>query len=126
MPSPPGLRTAQRRGRPGEIRDRQTRRNRARAMRNRRSGLVICAAADEHRVRVRGSARSRRGRWGVEVSVVYVVGTVLLWVTERGQKGGDVHGIGDAAFFAAVLLLNVVDVNPLTPAGRVVDVVLEF
>jgi hypothetical protein len=59
--------------------------------------------------------------------IVFVVGTVLIWLTERGRPSGDIHGIGDAAFFTAVQLLSVSSsiTNPLTPAGRVIDVALE-
>jgi hypothetical protein len=59
--------------------------------------------------------------------VVFVVGTVLIWVFENGQKGGDIHGLGDAAFFCSVQLLTVSSsmTNPLTSAGKVIDVVLE-
>ena len=39
--------------------------------------------------------------------VVFVFGTVLIWVFETGQKGGDIHGFGDAAFFCSVQLLSV-------------------
>ena len=31
--------------------------------------------------------------------VVDAIGTLLIWATESGVKAGDVHGIGDAAFF---------------------------
>jgi hypothetical protein len=59
--------------------------------------------------------------------VVFVTGTVLTWAFESGLKGGDIHGIGDAAFFCAVQLLTVSSQirNPLTLAGRIVDVGLE-
>ncbi len=59
--------------------------------------------------------------------VVYVVGTLLVWSTESGVKGGEIHGLGDAAFFTAVQLLTVSSSmpNPVTTAGRVVDVGLE-
>ncbi len=58
---------------------------------------------------------------------VFVVGTVLVWVFESGQPGGDIHGLGDAAFFTAVQLLTVSSYikNPLTPVGKVIDVGLE-
>jgi hypothetical protein len=64
--------------------------------------------------------------FGLSVGVL-VVGTVLIWVFESGQKGGDIHGFGDAAFFCCVQLLTVSSsmTNPLTPAGKVVDVALE-
>ena len=59
--------------------------------------------------------------------VVFAVGTVLIWASESGQKGGNIHGFGDAAYFCAVQLLTVSSsmTNPLTPAGKIVDVGLE-
>ena len=59
--------------------------------------------------------------------VVFVAGTVLIWISESGQKGGSIHGFGDAAFFCSVQLLTVSSsmTNPLTPVGKVVDVGLE-
>jgi hypothetical protein len=59
--------------------------------------------------------------------VVDVVGGVLAWHFESGAKRGDIHGFGDALFFSSVQLLTVSSSfkNPLTPAGKVLDVVLE-
>jgi len=59
--------------------------------------------------------------------VVFVTGTVLIWISESGQKGGSIHGFGDAAFFCSVQLLTISSsmTNPLTPVGKVVDVGLE-
>jgi hypothetical protein len=59
---------------------------------------------------------------------VYTTGTLLIWALEGGQKGGDIHGFGDAAFFTAVQLLTVSSQikNPLTTAGKIVDVGLEL
>ncbi|TVZ01941.1 hypothetical protein EAS64_31390 [Trebonia kvetii] len=59
--------------------------------------------------------------------MVFAVGTVLIWVFETGQKGGDIHGLGDAAFFCSVQLLSVSSsmTNPLTTAGKIIDVGLE-
>lgn len=59
--------------------------------------------------------------------VIFAVGTVLIWISESGQKGGDIHGLGDAAFFCSVQLFTVSSsmTNPLTPAGKIVDVGLE-
>ena len=56
------------------------------------------------------------------------VGSVLIWATERGVKNGDIHGFGDAVFFTTVQLLTVSSQirNPLTAAGKAVDVVLEL
>jgi mannose/fructose/N-acetylgalactosamine-specific phosphotransferase system component IID len=60
--------------------------------------------------------------------VVDVVASVLVWVLERHARGTDIHGIGDAFFFSTVQLLTVSSQlgNPLTSAGRVVDVALEL
>ena len=60
--------------------------------------------------------------------LVFVVGTALIWACENGQKGSDIHGLGDAAFFTAVQLLTVSSSqkNPLTSPGKIVDVVLEI
>ena len=60
--------------------------------------------------------------------VVFVVGTSLVWLTESGEKGSAVHGVGDAAFFTAAQLLTVSSSmpNPVTGAGKVVDVALEL
>jgi len=61
-------------------------------------------------------------------SLVFVAGTVLIWLLESGHRGGDIHGLGDAAFFTGVQLLTVSSQikNPLTSGGRVVDVGLEI
>ena len=59
--------------------------------------------------------------------LVGIVGSVLVWVFEGGKKGGDIHGFGDAAFFTTVQLLTVSSQikNPLTAAGRLIDITLE-
>src|SRR5207302_1877625 len=60
-------------------------------------------------------------------AVVDVIGALLVWGFERLSHGTEIHGIGDAFFFSTVQLLTVSSQlkNPLTAAGRVVDVVLE-
>jgi hypothetical protein len=59
--------------------------------------------------------------------LVAMAGAVLMDLFESGKKGGDIHGFGDAAFFTAVQLLTVSSSikNPVTAAGKVVDVALE-
>ena len=56
-----------------------------------------------------------------------MIGAVLEWYFERGVSGGDIHDFGDAMFFSTVQLLTVSSQikNPLTAAGRIVDVFLE-
>jgi hypothetical protein len=58
--------------------------------------------------------------------LVDAVGSVLMWALENGR--GDIHGFGDAVFFTTVQLLTVSSQikNPLTAAGRVVDIALEL
>ncbi|HEX4092868.1 MAG TPA: hypothetical protein VHZ33_29475 [Trebonia sp.] len=59
--------------------------------------------------------------------VVLAVGSVLIWLSESGKKGGEINGFGDAVFFTVVQLLSVSSslTNPVTPLGKVIDVVLE-
>lgn len=59
--------------------------------------------------------------------LVDAVGAILTYAFER-HAHGDIHSLGDALFFSTVQLLTVSSQikNPLTPAGRVVDVALEL
>jgi hypothetical protein len=61
-------------------------------------------------------------------AVVDVAGAILIWALERHAKGSEIHGIGDAFFFATVQLLTVSSQikNPVTAVGKVVDVGLEI
>lgn len=60
-------------------------------------------------------------------AVVDAVASVLIWLWEKGAKGSDVHGFADAVFFVTVQILTVSSSlkNPVTAAGKVVDVFLE-
>jgi hypothetical protein len=60
--------------------------------------------------------------------VVDLVSAVLIWQFEHSAKGTEIHGYGDAVFFTTVQLLTVSSQikNPLTAAGRVLDVFLEI
>ena len=64
--------------------------------------------------------------FGLSIAM-FAAGIVLIWISESGQKGGSIHGFGDAAFFCSVQLLTISSsmTNPLTPVGKVVDVGLE-
>lgn len=61
-------------------------------------------------------------------SAVDFGGAIVVWLVERGAKGTDVHSYGQALFFSTVQVLTVSSSlkNPITPAGRVVDVLLEL
>ena len=58
---------------------------------------------------------------------VDVVCTVLIWLFERHASGTDIKSIGSALFFSSTQLLTVSSsmTNPLTTAGRVLDVIME-
>jgi voltage-gated potassium channel len=60
--------------------------------------------------------------------VLDALGTVAVYFLERHAAGTDVHTIGQALFFSTVQLLTVSSQlkNPVTPLGRVVDVMLEL
>jgi voltage-gated potassium channel len=60
--------------------------------------------------------------------VVDLACAALMWSFESGLKGSEIHGFGDAVFFATVQILTVSSSlkNPVTNAGQIVDVVLEF
>jgi voltage-gated potassium channel len=61
-------------------------------------------------------------------AIVDVVCAALMWSFESGLKGSDIHGFGDALFFATAQIVTVSSSvkNPVTHAGQVVDVVIEF
>ena len=60
--------------------------------------------------------------------VVDVACAALMYSYENGLKGSSIHGFGDALFFSTVQILTVSSQakNPVTHAGQIVDVVLEF
>jgi len=60
--------------------------------------------------------------------IVDAVGTVVIYLAERHSHGTDVTTFGDALFFTTAQILTVSSSmrNPLTPLGRVCDVLLEM
>jgi hypothetical protein len=64
----------------------------------------------------------------IATAFVDVVGTILIWAFERHAPQTEIHGLWDAFFFTTVQLLTVSSQlrNPLTTAGRVVDIFLEI
>ena len=59
--------------------------------------------------------------------MVVALGTVAIYLTERHASGTQVHTLGQAAFFTTTQLLTVSSSmkNPITPAGRCIDILLE-
>jgi hypothetical protein len=57
-----------------------------------------------------------------------VAATIAMYFLERHTRGTELRSFGDAFFFSTVQLLTVSSQikNPLTPWGRVVDVLLEI
>jgi hypothetical protein len=57
-----------------------------------------------------------------------VVGAVLMYVFEKGERDGVINAFTDAVFFATVQLLTISSQmpNPVTGPGRVTDVALEI
>jgi hypothetical protein len=64
----------------------------------------------------------------VATAVVDLCGTVAIYLLERNATGTEVKTFGQALFFTTVQLLTVSSQlkNPVTPAGRGVDLVLEL
>jgi len=60
--------------------------------------------------------------------VVDLIGGLLMWLLESGNKGSDIRGFGDALFFCTVQILTVSSSlkNPITGSGKIVDVLLEL
>jgi hypothetical protein len=61
-------------------------------------------------------------------AVIDAFGTLLVYAFERKIQQSDIHSLFDAFFFTTVQLLTVSSQikNPLTTAGRVVDIFLEI
>ena len=60
--------------------------------------------------------------------LVDAIGTALIYAFEHDPHKGDIHNVFDAFFFTTVQLLTVSSQirNPLTTAGRIVDIFLEL
>jgi hypothetical protein len=64
----------------------------------------------------------------VLVAAIDVVGTVLMWMFEGGERFSQIRSLWDAFFFTTVQLLTVSSQlrNPVTTGGRIVDIFLEL
>lgn len=60
--------------------------------------------------------------------VVDLVGAVVVRIYESGARGSDIHGFGDSLFFSTAQILTVSSSlrNPVTGAGKVLDIGLEI
>ena len=83
---------------------------------------LITSYGDHHR-RLLG----RLGLVLVLTVIIDVIGAVAMFMLERHSAGSQVRTIGQALFFSTVQLLTISSQlkNPLTAAGRIVDVGLE-
>lgn len=60
--------------------------------------------------------------------MVDIAGSVSMFLLEHGAKATEIRTFGQSVFFTTVQLLTVSSQikNPVTPAGRMVDVALEL
>ena len=81
------------------------------------AGKAFCAGAD---------LRDGGGATGEFAGTFWEKPTINSF--ESGLEGSDIHGFGDALFFSTVQILTVSSSakNPVTHAGQIVDVALEF
>ena len=100
-------------------------------MQSRHSGLVISQELGRLRLAVEHQHHhrliARLALVGIATLVIDAFCSVLIFVFERHANGTEISSFGDAVFFTTVQLLTVSSQikNPLTPAGRVLDVFLE-
>lgn len=64
----------------------------------------------------------------IATGLVDALGSVAMYVLEHGTRGTEIKTFGQAVFFTTVQLLTVSSQikNPVTAAGRIVDVALEL
>lgn len=82
----------------------------------------LCAVEERHR-----RLGSRIALVLLVTAVVDLLGAVAMYALESGAAGSQIHTFGQAAFFSTAQVVTVSSslANPVTPAGRVVDVALE-
>jgi len=85
-------------------------------------GRVVRADTETHR-----HLRERIVAVAALTVVVDLVCAVLVFLFERNARGSDVTSVGSALFYSSTQLLTVSSsvTNPLTTAGRVLDVAME-
>ena len=62
------------------------------------------------------------------IAIADAIGSVLMYVLEKGEHDGQINAFTDALFFSTVQLLTISSqmTNPVTGPGRIVDVGLEL
>ncbi|GAA1716415.1 hypothetical protein [Fodinicola feengrottensis] len=72
--------------------------------------------------------RERLGFLLILSVVVDLVASVPIMFVEMGAQGSQIHSYGDALFWTTGQLLTVSSnlANPISPAARVIDLILEF
>lgn len=83
----------------------------------------LCTIEERHR-----RLASRLVLLGFATILVDVAGALATYLLERSTHGTQVTTFGQALFYSTVQVLTVSSslANPVTPLGRVVDVVLEL
>jgi hypothetical protein len=83
----------------------------------------ITSWGDRHRVLI-----ARLAILALATLVIDLVGTMLIYITERHATETEIETLGDALFFSTVQLLTISSQirNPFTVGGRLVDVGLEI
>ena len=64
----------------------------------------------------------------IATGLIDLIGSAAMYVLEHKARGTEIVTFGQAAFFTTVQLLTISSQlkNPVTPGGRVVDIVLEL
>jgi len=85
--------------------------------------LLARGATDEH-----FRLRNRLAAMFLATLVWDAIGTTLMYALEHGKKGSAIHTVFEAFFWVTTQLLTVSSqmANPVTTAGRIVDILLEI
>lgn len=86
-------------------------------------GAVAAGSSPTHR-----HLRQRLSALGLLTVAVDVVASLLILLIERDERGSAITNLGDALFWTSTQLLTISSPfpNPLTPAAKVLDVLLQL
>jgi hypothetical protein len=84
---------------------------------------IVRGATHEHR-----KLRRRLATTFLATLIVSLAGTALMYWFEHGKDGSDIHSVFQGFFWVTTQLLTVSSqmANPVTTAGRIVDILLEL